>query len=927
MYRVLTGLLAGGILALAQTGPVTRVSQDRIRNINQQVASERNSEVIQGLLTERAGLLSELMEKNPRAAAESALPDELRRDLAARVASADRLLEERGQWTGPLVTSIADDFTHRRSQVLRVIRVQGRALSLFWDAPPAVNCSASATVRGIRLRDRIAATSGEVTPDASSPCSTTGDQKTVVLLLSYPSTPLTEGYTPSYVKSLFFGPAPSVADYWREASYGATSASGDVFGPFTLNADYTCGQTDEILQAAIQAADATVDFTAYQRIFLILPVTVTQYCQWDGLAQLGCSAQQSPSKGTFTASVTWLAALSMGPNIYGDLGGMLSTAIHEGGHNFGLRHASSIDYGTFPAGPPGTDGIHSEYGDPFSFMGYNPGSFAAPHKSLLGWLTQGTGWLPVQSAGTWTLAPLSQASQSLQALRVQRGSSGNQWLWIEYRQPVGSYEPTVLDNAAPRDFGGALIHFEDPSQSSWAGYTELLDFQPTGTPNNFNSAMLKAGSVWSDPYTSLTLTAGSATLAGIPISVSYDNGCATLTPQSRSHGPLAESGQITVSAAPACSWTAVASAAWISFPGAASGTGPGTLSYAVAPNTGAAARTAIISISHQTFTVSQAAPVQGGSVSVAPASGTGANQTFAFVFSDPVSLSNLISGEILINASQVTSSACYIHWDSKAKTLSLRSDADDTWLGPVPIGGTASLANTQCVLLTGSASMTGTGASATLRLPINFTNRFANSTKNVYMEEQSAATAVGWQQTGTWTVTFGFSPISVDPSAGSGSTQVFTFTMDGVYSGDGINLSFSTSTAFGTQQFFAHGCGIALWDAAGPDIFLYDDLAVSGTDGTLGTGPALENSQCIVNAAESSSVLSGSTLTLQLAITFKPAFLGRKNIYVWGPGTGYPTGASNAALGTFTVTAASGCVPVRGPRQHGCEVPVPQHPR
>jgi len=903
--RIVAGLTASGLLAFSQNAPVDRTSENRIREINQQLRVQRDDELAKGLLLERARLLTRLMEQNPRAAVESVLPAALRQDLANRIRDDGTLLEEQGEWTGPLVTRVADDFAHARSWLSRVIRVNGQTVSLYWDSPPVGGCAPSATVRGIRLGRRIAVASGEVTADADSPCTTTGDQKTVVLLINYPSTPLTSGYTTSYVDNIFFGPAPSVTDYWREASYGTTSASGQVFGPFTLDADYTCDQQDDILQAAIQAADSTVDFTAYQRIFLILPVTVAGGCAYDGMAQLGCSALESPSKGSFTASATWIESITILPNIYGALGGLLQTAIHEGGHNFGLRHASSIDYDTLPAGPLYTDGTHSEYGDPFSSMGTNPGHFAAPHKNLLGWLSEGSGWLEVASDGTWTVAPLSsQSPAGPYALRVQRGAGNSQWLWVEYRQPIGSYEPSILDNGAPRNFGGALIHFEDPSQASWTGYTELLDFQPVRVPNNFNTAILPAGGVWSDPYSNLTLTAASATASGLPVTVSYDNGCATLSSGSQSYGPLAATGQISVSAPPPCSWTAVAAAEWITFTGATSGTGPGTVNYSVAANADTAARTSFISISHQTFTINQAPQAQGGSVSVKPSSGTGPSQTFAFVFSDPASWTNLTSGEVLINPAQVTSNACYIHWDAAGNSLSLRNDAGDAWLGPVPVGGSATLGNSQCVLSPGSASLTGAGASATLSLTVNFTNRYAGGTKNVYMQAQSVNAAAGWQPAGTWTVTFPFSPVSVSPSAGIGDTQVFTFTMAGIYSGDEIDLSFSTSTALGTLQFYDHGCAL-VYGSIPSQIFLFGDLASSGTgtNGTLGIGPALQNSQCTVNVAATSAVLSGSTLTLQVPITFSAAFQGQKNVYIFGPGTGWPTGAPYTRVGTFTVTA------------------------
>jgi hypothetical protein len=105
-----------------------------------------------------------------------------------------------------------------------------------------------------------------------------------------------------------------------------------------------------------------------------------------------------------------------------------------------------------------------------------------------------------------------------------------------------------------------------------------------------------------------------------------------------------------------------------------------------------------------------------------------------------------------------------------------------------------------------------------------------------------------------------------------------------------------------------HGCAFSF----GPrltDIFLFSDMASdsTGTSGTLGSGPSLENSQCSLNVAVSSAELSSFTLSVRLAITFT----GKKNIYLFGPGTGWPLGASYSPVGTFTVT------PCREPGRSG----------
>jgi hypothetical protein len=49
---------------------------------------------------------------------------------------------------------------------------------------------------------------------------------------------------------------------------------------------------------------------------------------------------------------------------------------------------------------------------------------------------------------------------------------------------------------------------------------------------------------------------------------------------------------------------------------------------------------------------------------------------------------------------------------------------------------------------------------------------------------------------------------------------------------------------------------------------------------TLGTSGTVSNSQCTVNASASSGVASGNNLTINVSLSFKPAFTGAKKIYM-----------------------------------------------
>jgi hypothetical protein len=295
-------------------------------------------------------------------------------------------------------------------------------------------------------------------------------------------------------------------------SYGQTSATGNVFGWYTLDPSYAnCGALTTLRDAAITAAsNAGVNFQNYQRVFL---VTTDFGCGWTGLSMGACSTMNSPT-GSFYASVSYLDATWQRSQTEG-----AENAAHEGGHNIGLAHAQSRAFGTEPLGPLGAAGTLTEYGDPFSDMSSsNIGHYAVPHKAeLLNWLSNGTNYQVVQSSGTWTLQALEINPAGLVGLKVQRGTGNNAWLWVEYRQSIGIYDSTVWPPS------GALIHYED---STTGGHTQLLDFTP-GTSSTYDAA-LKPGSTWVDPYTNLSITVQSATSTGLTVRVNY--GTTSCTP-------------------------------------------------------------------------------------------------------------------------------------------------------------------------------------------------------------------------------------------------------------------------------------------------------------------------------------------------------------------------------------------------------------
>ena len=849
------------ILAQQPTG--SQDLEERIDRLNRQlIASGASTAESSRLLGERAVLMKEAIRRIPGKTPLLALPQATLERFAA--AGADpAVLEASGEWKGELDVLVEDDFDRGVSRTRHILRGGGRDVELhFSGTQPEPQCGQLVTVKGTRLADDVAverfATDG-IVPQAAA-CTTLGSQPTVVLLVSFPSLALPAHVTPSFVHNAFFGTAGRSLDgYWREASYGLASATGAVYGPYLLPANYDCTQTSQIRQDAIAAADPQVDFSIYTRIFIVMPSPAG--CAFGGLGSLGCGTSADGGVG----STSWLTTFATTAT-----DGLAYLAMHEGGHNLSLHHASTLDFGAEPLGPLGATGSHVEYGDLFSTMGSSWGHYAAPHKSKLGWLSS-SNTQTIEAPGAFVLLPYETPTTGLQTLRVRRGAGNNLWLWLEYRQQLGLY-----DNSLPlQGYTGALVHYEDPTATSYVNHTRLLDFTPSATPNSFGDAAL-ANRSWSDPYSLLTLVAGGAAPSGLNITVNYDTPCATLAPTSATHPPGGGNGTIGVSAPGTCSWVAVSTVGWITITSSASGTGSSTVSYSVAANTGNSARTGIIAIARQSFAVNQQGPPQA--ISVTPSGGSGASQTFSFVFSDSSAYSNLPWAEVNISATQTSVSACQVRYEQPANSMLLRNDAGTAWIGPIVVGSGA-LENSQCVVSGGGSAASGSGANLTLNVAVSFKTVYQGG-KNVYMQTQdNTGLATGWQQRGTWTVNGAPAMISVSPSSGSGATQTFRFTFSnpGGYAGlSYVYLLFNLATTTGNACYLYYNQPsnyLALANDTG------NSFNSSVTPGVSGTA---QNSQCIVYGAVSAVNGAGDILTLDLAISFKGTFTGTKNIYMSG---------------------------------------------
>jgi M6 family metalloprotease-like protein len=521
------------LLALTALEAQPKASADRVRALNGQVlrldgeirqAPDGTTAALRSQATaairRRSAELRALMASDPAQALSLALSPELASELASRYPEAAASLETHGIWQGNLEYWIADYPHGAHRSVFRLKTSRGTMDVHFAGREPAgIGNGGAFAIEGVLAGDTLAAMSDGVRPMAAttttttaSACSTTGVQNTAVLLVTFPGAPLPSAVTQQSLNGIFFGSGAggSVDGFLRAASYGQTSAAGGVFGPYTLTGTYTsCGDVGgAVLTDAIAAATASgVNLNNYSRVFLVFPDIFG--CGWAGYANVGaCSI--SSSSGNLSASEAFLVASYMGNSSQG-----MDTAAHEMGHNLGLLHSGTLNAGSTPLGPLSSPGTFNDMGDYWSVMGETvAGLYPAPQKAeVLGWMSPTSNYEVVQSSGTFVLQPLENAPPGLQALKIQRGTGNNSWLWVEYRQPMGNYDSTLFT----QPFSGALIHYEDSTTA--LGHTYLADFTPSDT-TGFSPA-LAAGQTWTDPYSNLSISVLSATSTGLTVSVNY----------------------------------------------------------------------------------------------------------------------------------------------------------------------------------------------------------------------------------------------------------------------------------------------------------------------------------------------------------------------------------------------------------------------
>ncbi len=222
--------------------------------------------------------------------------------------------------------------------------------------------------------------------------------------------------------------------YYREVSYGNLRLSGvahadqpiDIVGPYAV-ASAASGEFDFGILSQVEAALANdgVDRSAYDQTLFVVPDHF---------------GNRTP--GGYTAgwadgtNRVWLRAIAIGRP--GPIG-------HEIGHNLppGLGHANLLQC----SGPQPYDTYYSgctslEYLDSFDAMGWSElrGQMSAANRERTGFFSAGN-IREVTESGHYWLPPIERPSADPLGLKIERAPG--EWIYLEYRQPLG-YDESVI---------------------------------------------------------------------------------------------------------------------------------------------------------------------------------------------------------------------------------------------------------------------------------------------------------------------------------------------------------------------------------------------------------------------------------------------------------------------------------------------------
>jgi M6 family metalloprotease-like protein len=291
-----------------------------------------------------------------------------------------------------------------------------------------------------------------------------GTVKLAVIAAQFPDVPPIK--TIDEIGQEYFGANNSLAEYYREVSYGELSITGDVFGWYTLPYpqshygknclginDADCSGSDgswQIAQDAVTAMNNSVDLQNYDYFAFVH----------------SGNGQESSKISDDVWSVTYMSGVYVQTNsrtlsafnvvAEREARGMVPLGVYcaEFGHLLGLPDMFNTATGSSEMGPWELEEMGTWNGQP---PGSSPAEMSSWDRLKIGWLPQTDEEVLTQS--TSTISPLNPLEVP-EGLRVAKIVTSSSFYLLEVRRPIGfdralpsfgviAYEVTNSDAAAP----------------------------------------------------------------------------------------------------------------------------------------------------------------------------------------------------------------------------------------------------------------------------------------------------------------------------------------------------------------------------------------------------------------------------------------------------------------------------------------------
>lgn len=291
-----------------------------------------------------------------------------------------------------------------------------------------------------------------------------------------------------------------------------------------------------------------------------------------------------------------------------------------------------------------------------------------------------------------------------------------------------------------------------------------------------------------------------------------------------------------------------------------------------------------------TITVNNVNTALPGVGSISPASGSsGADQPVAFIttYSDADGWGDIRYGYLLVNTAVNGKNCFYGYYNQNTNKLYLRNDDNTAWIpsGGYTPGSSNVIENSYAKLDYSQTTVSGSGNKLTVKWSVIFKSSFVGvQVKNTRLKVVDDAGAYnGWTQKGTWLVGANSTPSvgTITPSSGSSPANTavnFTTT----YSDPNGWRDIQQTRLLINTKVNGTNCFYGYYNQNQNKLYLRNNANTTWLGGFApGSSNVIQNSYVKLNCAQTTVSGSGNTLTVRWNITFKPAFKGQKNTYLY----------------------------------------------